>query len=77
MPARYAPLPNNNEDADRELNAAFDGDDDDDDDENTPLNPVHARQEVTTTISSSSAPIAITHESSGSYDFERDYDLRE
>ncbi|KAG7089751.1 hypothetical protein E1B28_011405 [Marasmius oreades] len=67
MPARYSPLPNNN-DAERELNAAFD-DEEDDDDENTPLNNI-AHSDLTI-----NTPVAATTENSGTYDFERDYDV--
>ncbi|KAJ8072697.1 hypothetical protein AAF712_008218 [Marasmius tenuissimus] len=76
MSARYAPLPNN-DDTDRELNAAFDGDDDEDD-ENAPLNNVrHVRQDstVATPAPASSAYFANANSSSGAYDFERDYDV--
>ncbi|KAF9266636.1 hypothetical protein L218DRAFT_896834 [Marasmius fiardii PR-910] len=66
MPARYSPLPTKNN-AERELNAAFD-DEDENDDENTPLN--HAARNFTI-----NTPTAATTPNAGTYDFERDYDV--
>lgn len=68
MSARYAPLPNpqySAPDAERELDEAFEDDDDDDDQsESTPL----TRAINQATVTERPSP------TSGTYDFERDYD---
>ncbi|KAG0697390.1 hypothetical protein DFH29DRAFT_946695 [Suillus ampliporus] len=74
MPAHYAPLPTqqSSQDADRELNDAFesDGDDDDDHFERAPLNRANTLSCVTDPPKSTSDSTTIH----GAYDFERNYD---